>query len=752
MSKKNNKRWWWNGESVVEEEGKAELFSNTIRQHDNRLNGGRAQKKLYDENGNEVTSNYLDDEDVGDYYGWGRRQSQAKPKESESDDFAEQLKSVLGDPKGAKSARTKKMYGSQERLEFANEWDAMEKTGSWYGYSYYRRPTLSYRYVQQVANSLAAQHKIGIKVGNDWDCDLDTKTLTYNPASLVYSSKSELLATLLHEIGKLRYSVSFSNLTPSSPFMRKYGVDAYRTMMPFEELRVDHLMLQQYGSAGEIYESQEPTLQKVYGNYKKFAAKFREVSIEAAMEEFKKMVSDVEESASPDADQLYRAIRAMGMLKGGMTSQEVAEKILEEEKKLSATPPPVEAKFSEIFGVKTKEEALEMFKAMARDINAKDTIYDYIAAMYNVGYLLNHDAEDTPGIEGRVKFTEASMDHIPKRVKDAHGSLSEMDNKVYPVVEDLLEDAAHGFKELERFGPGFRSRVASSVARAMAYLAMETGAEGVADANGKQRVRMPKGSGPSDSTTVPEWFDGDYKVLKESVRGEISRLTRMLTFLRRTEQVVRWVPDQRRGRLDTKKLYKVKTGARRVFKKKLESQDTVRSFAFSMVLDVSGSMSGARIANTTRGLVILAEVFKEMQIPFELITFSDGANTVKSFDQPFDKSVEKRIGGLPRLQGGGTNLNRGLELTKLKDRSERNKVMVVLTDGGVGDPEAYNSKYFDPMLKKDKIKSVAFGLETSGYEADTLSKLCNGTGRNIDNASEVPYVFADLLKKIIMKR
>ena len=48
-------------------------------------------------------------------------------------------------------------------------------------------------------------------------------------------------------------------------------------MTPFEELRIDTKMLGEYGSAGEIYESQEPSLQVVYKNYKALSKNVKQI-------------------------------------------------------------------------------------------------------------------------------------------------------------------------------------------------------------------------------------------------------------------------------------------------------------------------------------------------------------------------------------------------------------------------------------------------------------------------------------------
>lgn len=720
------KKWWFS-----ENSDESVLFPNTVKQHKERLSS-----PVY-VNGELVSESDYEDRD---YYGWDKKPQRMDTIQVDDSDIEfdtdEEYDTKLRN-------KQKRAYLENASKNFDESWNKSWSNDSWKGYSSYREQTLSYRYVQQMANALASQHKIEVKVGREWLCDLKTRTLTYNPASLVYSSKSELLATLLHEIGKLRYSKSMDELKYNSQggllstYLDKYGIIAYSTLMPFEELRIDTKMLGEYGSAGEIYESQEPSLHIVYDNYKKMSVQLKRNSVSASKNIFEGLIQDIMGGKNIQFD---ITMRARILISQGVDTNDAIQQAVRESTAGSQSD-QITTRLRASFGVETEHEArLEMDRLNNR-ILAKDTIYDYIASMYSTGYILKRDKDFSVEMKTRITQTAPSFGTIVK-CPDAVDVLGIMDSSVYPVVEDLLDEAKNGFTEHGQFGQGFADAV-NQLAKSKGMGDQEV------DSNGNQKVRSNQKSDPTQDTTVPEWFNGDYKVLKDSVKSEINRLSRMLTFLKRTEQQVKWVGNQRRGKLNMKKLYRAKMGNRRVFKQRIDSIDTVRSFAFSIVIDISGSMAGSRIANTTRGMIILAEVFKDMSIPFEIITFDSDAKVIKSFDGTFDKDVEKTIGGLPNYDGGGTNLDKGLKLMKLKERTERNKVCIVLTDGGVGSSSSYNEKYFNPMLQKDHIKSLAFGLEISQKE---IGELCNGTGRAIENAVEVPYIFSDLLKSLIMKK
>ena len=160
--KKNKMKWLWSGDDfreVAEDERVQQKLDNTWT----------------DENGVEHTS-IMDDYEDYDRYGW--------------------------DTKYVKEDKTK-----------GYDWTEYEKTGKWKGYNNYQASTLSYSYIMQMANSIASQHNVNVVVGKDWSIDLDTRTLTYNPTSMMFSSKGGLLATLLHEVGKITHCTPYKKLT-----------------------------------------------------------------------------------------------------------------------------------------------------------------------------------------------------------------------------------------------------------------------------------------------------------------------------------------------------------------------------------------------------------------------------------------------------------------------------------------------------------------------------------------------------------
>ena len=674
MSKKNKRKWWQLGgfSSVSFDEDSKGTFSKTIAQHNQKL----AKTRKFDEDGFEL----LEEDDLTYHdetaynYNWDRK---------------------LITEKKIEQGGNIQEYRSQQSLNFSNQYNNYKSTGVWGGYSSYREPTLSYKYVQQMANALSARHKINVVVGNSWEVNLLHKKMTYNPASLIYGTKSELLATLMHEIGKLRYMTHNSKL--KSKYIAIYNTPAIEVLTCFEDVRVDYQMLKQYEGATEIYESAMPAVEKQAIKYIDMAANF----------------------VNTFADALKKLLERTG--------RDTNE-------------------YLKNFGIRDVNEIQNKIEDILAESRTKGNIYHYCAEMLRAMYDLDNFgsiSQNHPEIGKRVEATIDSIE-LSKKVEESQSLVNILEKDIYPIIEDLLKDFSGKKDEIKKYLPNISQETLDGIAQSMLNTIPDGGKVG-SDSNKKGNSKV-RNSGPSDNTTPPEWSKGDYKILKDSVMEEIRQLINRLTFIRREELTVKYQGDQRRGKLNSKKLYKSILGSNRIFKKKLENIDTIQSFAFSVLLDISGSMRGNRIIHSTRALIIFNEVFKKMDIPFELVVFGNNAEHIKKFDQNVDKDMEKKIAGLVNNLDGSTNLSYGLKALKLHTREEKNKIAIIITDGGVGNVQTFDTQFFIPWTKKG-IKSVGIGIECEAQ----MSKLCMGNSKVLENANQMPIEFASIIKNLIKR-
>lgn len=674
MAKK--KKWW---EQATSYKTLAQQFPNSAKQYEQKY----ASHEYLVDDGYDADVYYNDG-----YDDWGRN---------------------LGKKQEYKITDTKQEYNTN--------YTSYQQTGHWGGYNYYKVPQLTYKYVQQMANALAGQHNIKLVVGDTWEVNLIENKLTYNPASLIYGTKSELLATLLHEIGKLRFMTHYTKL--NNPYLSIYKECAAEALFVFEDVRVDYQMLKAYASAAELYESALPGVQAQVDMYKKYDDSYKKAFMITVQERYKDIVQ-----------------------------RQVSD------------PEEHKIKLMQSFGTYDIGKIQERINAMVSKIQSNGSVFAYCADMLHVMYDLETPTTGFKNIQEKVELTQDAIEPI-KRETTSQATIDIMSTMVYPHIEDLLKELNDNKKQIQEMFPEMSkqavNKMSEEIKDRMRYMSSRNPEKGSpiptprANQNGTEKRRG--GSGPTNSETPPEWSNGEYKPLKDSVDQEIKSLVQKLIFIRREELTVKYNANQKRGKLNSRKLVKHAFGSRRLFKQKMPGVDTVQSFAFSVVMDISSSMQGSRIVHTTRAMVMFNEVFKKMNIPFELIVFGNSAKCIKKFDDPIDKTMEKRIAGLTNANGGGTNLNYALDAVTIQKRPENNKVVIIFTDGGVGIPEDFDTDFFTPWKDKHNIKALAFGLELdSDYEQEEMQKMCHGTGKVVENANQLPQEFASLLKSMIKRK
>lgn len=596
-------------------------------------------------------------------------------------------------------------YG-EEKKQGMFSWDEYTKSGDTWSYEKYKPATLSYSYVEQMANIIASQHNVNLQVGKYWGIDLETKTLTYNPMQLMFGTKAELLGTLLHEVGKIKLSTPYKKLKAQtkSDWLEKYTTSAYEVAALYDDFRVDNTMIEAYPSAPEIYESQTPVLEIIIKDYGRRAMAQR-ANLILKMEKFQQELNHhVIQVGETEFQGIYR--------------------------QMFNVPAPVA----------TSTEWNKLVKTEMERIKRESILPEYIAHVIRGGYGVDMKIY---GTNETIMFQEKTAPAIYSSVTETNteGVLSRMETEVFPVIEKLLEDDQYGSKQLQQcFGQG--------VAEAMAHLARVSamGNPEAMDAKEKGQPTVRGGIGRDTNHIPKEWAIGDYQSLKESVSSEIRSLYAKMLNLRRKENTTRYENNQRRGKLNSKSLYKFATGSDRLFKKKFNNTDTIRSFVFSILVDTSGSMNGQRIIHATRALILLSEVFTKLDMPFEIIHFDDRAEVTKSFDEKYDKSVQNDVVARSQMDGGGTILESALDKTKIKKRPELNRVMVILTDGDVGDHQALDAKYFD-KYRDQGIRVIPIGIEVGEH----ITRLAHGSGINVDMSSEIPNVFYNMLRGLISK-
>lgn len=578
---------------------------------------------------------------------------------------------------------------TKEQIDKRNPLDDFKKTGVWHGYEYYKRSTIDYKYVEQMANALSAAYNITIVQAKDWAIDLEKMRLYYNPTTLMYGTKADVMAALLHEIGHLRFTMLDSDMKHTG-LTAKYPTGAHEVINLFEDMRIDTLMKISYPGAEGIYESNKETVKKISGEY-----------LNRAWSE--------KRSRNDTTDKTLKRAFGIDIDTEGKLEQFCKTNYINYEhmKKIDAT------------SRQTIINALIEYKA---NTASSITLMDYCAGIVLVAY--GHKLGKEFNVEV-IELVEKTRHAIPmvESAKTTQEVEDILNVEVLPVIEHLLEIKE---KDEEMW-----------LGDMLNYL-------NGGHVEGKGMESRMKTRGHGASPYIPqEWAYGDYGSLRESVNSSILELTRLLKNIKTEDLKTEWENNLKRGKVNVKSLYRVPSGRYDVFKKKVIHQDRVKTFAFSLWVDTSGSMSGERMIQATRGLIILAETFSRMGIPFEILSFENTATFQKTFNEEYKGNTLTKVGYLATRDGGGNMANMGLEKFTLLNRPEENKFVVALSDGVMDNMPACRSafkKYHDLGIKY-------IGVDISGEEA--MSTLGMDKVFQVDEPNAIPAAFVEAFKGIV---
>ena len=172
--------------------------------------------------------------------------------------------------------------------------------------------------------------------------------------------------------------------------------------------------------------------------------------------------------------------------------------------------------------------------------------------------------------------------------------------------------------------------------------------------------------------------------------------------------------NQKRGRLDVRRLAKTATGGTDVFLHKCRGRQI--DTGVTMIVDSSSSMSGQKI-NYAKGLALtLSRTFAELQVPFEVLSF--GNDCVKCL-APFEGSSRlERESAIARVGAwGGTPLSAALRAAwkRIAWRKERRKLAIMLSDGQADQPDDF--KNLCGAIQKDgTVELIAVDIHSNATE------------------------------------
>lgn len=207
--------------------------------------------------------------------------------------------------------------------------------------------------------------------------------------------------------------------------------------------------------------------------------------------------------------------------------------------------------------------------------------------------------------------------------------------------------------------------------------------------------------------------DDRYTQQDSAAKNQVESLKKKLIAKLRDNERERWIGDQKRGRLDKKRLVRVAHKNYRVYRKRLENKG--KKYAFAVVLDCSGSMFNEKMNQAMKAAAMLIRAVRGLGFRSSLTIYGWDAKTVL---YPSDRYSPEEIAYRASMAGGQFYHSGGNEThTGIKEalsslyRQPGERVLVIMTDGGLEYGDIAKSKKMIKDAEKKGVKTIIYYIE-----------------------------------------
>jgi len=182
-----------------------------------------------------------------------------------------------------------------------------------------------------------------------------------------------------------------------------------------------------------------------------------------------------------------------------------------------------------------------------------------------------------------------------------------------------------------------------------------------------------------------------------------------------------------------------------------------KDYAISLLVDLSGSMRGAKIAETFKAVVVLAEVLNALSIKTEILGFNDRIHDFQDFNVHLSDEARRKMGSMlqevssdrAQYNDDGWALKEASARLAREDAEE--KFLIALSDGTPEESSAHRGPEFDlrkvvkEILEKTDQKLIGLGIgsgteHVSGYYPNSLADV---------PVKEMAEKLTDLIREVI---
>lgn len=212
------------------------------------------------------------------------------------------------------------------------------------------------------------------------------------------------------------------------------------------------------------------------------------------------------------------------------------------------------------------------------------------------------------------------------------------------------------------------------------------------------------------------------------------------------------------GRFDTTSHIKqIYVGDGKSFSKNIEP-DGKPDVVFGVLIDQSGSMYGKKIIEARKTAILIEDVLENLDIPFVMV-----GHTVDSDDCTLfvyhdfvnhDRMDKFRLSSIEAISGNRDGAAIAYMCEKLKKRSEKRKILIVITDGipaEIGFNVGCNAVEDTRITVSKYTKDIQiFGAVIDG-EIDTMRRIYGEKVLDLCDLSKLPIQLTALIKRMVLR-
>ena len=256
-------------------------------------------------------------------------------------------------------------------------------------------------------------------------------------------------------------------------------------------------------------------------------------------------------------------------------------------------------------------------------------------------------------------------------------------------------------------------------------------------------------------SVIPPNFRTEYALLCRQIQPIVEKLVKTITRTLKEENLA----GERKGRfygkkLDTMRLYRTDL---RVWKDMKAPKKEI-NLAISLLLDESGSMSGAKAEITRLTAILFAEACEKLGIPLEINGHTTSGFFVKLFNyknfDSFDRNDKYR---LVDISARGCNRDGAAVIfgcERLMKRRENKKIFIIISDGRPnhdnygGDAAKSDLKHIRNTYTRKGVTFIAAAIDA---DKEYIHEIYGKNFLGISNLESMPAVFGRILRKEIIE-